>query len=532
MKILKLMNEKNENIGFYFTISFISYLFLILTNNISAIPSEFYSNITKFAIVTCFDFLLNFCLIFFTMSIHKFCVYIYFTIISIIGCVNYWTMAITNKRFSLSDIFLAKTAFANVAEISITPSEILYFLFLLILIFFLFRSVKKYKKKENTKNYRILMSIIMCIFSICIIYEFRTDEFMSYQIGNSTGLFSETSYIFTSFEYLKKPNNFKKNMEIIKEKETETLKSNREKAPVVIQIMSEALADFKNVDYMPFTRSIESGTAIPDIWGNKTVTSELESLTGISSNVLGIDGTRIYDSMLNENMDSTVSQLEANGYKTIGLHPYLPESYQREKKWETLGFDETYFMNDFDNPKHVRSYISDQSFFEKIEELVEKNNESPLYIFGVSMQNHAGFTNKDLKSEVNFGGEELNQYITLQNITDAAFKNFIEKMEKEDREVIVLYYGDHQPMLGEEDYNILNVDSKYAVPYVMWSNKRDLKTFDQISMSYLPALLLENSNNNMNGWFKNLDKLMNNNSVIDHNSLYKSWCYYQIKKRG
>lgn len=530
MKILKLINEKNENLTFYFFLSVISYIFIILTNNITVIPTEVNTMFIVGIIITIFDFLLNYCFIFITMSIHKKLTYCYLGFLSILGCINYWTMEITKKRFSINDIFLAKTAFANVAEISLSISQILYFVFLLIIIFFIFYFVKKYKVKSNTKNYRILMSILLFLCSCGIFYQFRTDEFMSYQIGNSKGLFSETSYFVTSFDYLKKPQNYEKNMEEIQEKETEITSVTKEKTPVIIQIMSEALADFENVDYMPFTRSIKSGTAIPDIWGNKTVVSELESLTGISSNILGIDGTRIYDSMLNTNMDSIVSQLKTNGYKTIGVHPYLSNSYQREDKWNILGFDETYFMSDFENSENVRSYISDQSFFEKIEELVNKNTDIPLYIYGISMQNHAGFTNKELKSEVNVGGEELNQYITLQNITDKAFQSFIEKMEEEDREVIILYYGDHQPMLGDNDYNILDVESKYAVPYVLWSNKRELKTFENISMVYLPALLLENTNNDRNGWFTNLDKLMNENPILSENELYHSWCYYQLKK--
>ena len=530
MNILKSMSEKNENLKFYFFLSFFSYIFLILTNNISVILSEMDLMIWVAMLITFFDFLLNFCLIFLTMSIHKTLTYGYLGFLSIIGCVNYWTMVITKKRFSIIDVFLAKNAFDNVADVSITLPKIMYFIFLLVFIFFMFHFLRRYEVKSNTKSYRIVMSIVMCIVLSCIIPQFRGDGFMAYQIGNSKGLFSETSYLITSFEYLKKPQNYEKNVEKIQEKEKDTTTVSEEKTPIVIQIMSEALADFENVDYMPYTRSIKSGTAIPDIWGNKTVVSELESLTGISSTTLGVDGTRIYDSMLNENMDSVISQLKENGYKTIGVHPYLPNSYQREERWNTLGFDETYFMNDFENPERIRSYISDQSFFEKIEELVDENKDTPLYIYGISMQNHAGFTSTELENEVNIGGQELNQYITLQNITDKAFQSFIEKMEKEDREVVILYYGDHQPMLDDSDYNILNVESKYAVPYVLWSNKRELKTYENISMSYLSALLLENTNNNRNGWFTNLDTLMNENPIIGDNELYKSWCYYQLKK--
>ena len=76
----------------------------------------------------------------------------------------------------------------------------------------------------------------------------------------------------------------------------------------------------------------------------------------------------------------------------------------------------------------------------------------------------------------------------------------------------------------------LKVKNKYETPYVLWSNKRLLKNPKNTKMCYLPTLLLENANISENAWFDNLKELKNTKSNLSKNELYKSWCYYQLKK--
>ena len=534
MKIFKEINniltEKNKNIKFCLILSILTYIYLLCANNILEIYSEIIRDVNRTILISSLDILLNFCLIFIMILINKKAIYIYLSFLSIIGSVNYWVLSITNKRFSFTDIFLIKAATNNLTEIHVTLKQITYFICLIIFMIFIFIYIYHFQLSKNTNKYRIFMVTFLFIICCSIVYQVRTDNFWSYQINTSKYLYSEPYYIIEEFSYLKKPENYETNLKKIKKlEETDNTKSEKS-SPVIIQIMSEALADFDSVDYMSYTRSLKTGMVKTNIWGNKTIVSELESLTGISTNVLGVDGTRIYNSKLNRNMDSIPSILNKNGYKTIGVHPYLSSSYNRNSTWDTFGFDETYFSNTFKNPSSVRGFISDQEFFDKIIDLVDKNKNTPLYIYGVSMQNHAGFNDKDFKETVSIGSKELNQYISLENITDNAFKNFIEKLKKENREVILLYYGDHQPMLSDNDYTQLKVKNKYETPYVLWSNKRLLKNPKNTKMCYLPTLLLENANISENAWFDNLKELKNTKSNLSKNELYKSWCYYQLKK--
>ena len=524
------MSKSEHNFVFTLKLSILLYIFLFLSTNVLYLREEIGMNISRFVLISVIDLILNICITFLLTSFNKIVIYIYSVFISLIGFINYWTVSITNKRFALNDIFLAKAAMNNLTEIHIKFLQIVYFIVLILLSTLICYFIHKYDYKKMSIKATIFRIVFSFGLIVYVIFQLRSSSFLSYQIKNSKYLYSETVYMVESFNYLKQPDNYNENLKIIKEKENKKIETTKNGSPIIIQVMSEALADFDNVEYMPYTRTIESGRVKTNIWGNKTVVSELESLTGISTDVLKTDGTNIYNSRLNTNMDSTISILKKNGYKTVGIHPYTSTSYDRGSKWETLGFDEVEFFDSFKNSTYVRDYISDQSFFNQILKTVNENQDTPLYIYGITIQNHAGFNDENFKNTEKLGSQELSQYLSLQNITDNAFKDFVEELKKQDREVILLYYGDHQPMLGDSDYKILNVKDKYEVPYVLWSNKRKLDTPKNTRMCYLPTLLLKSANIPLDSWFDNLDKLSNNDSDLTTDKLYSSWCYYQLKK--
>ena len=90
---------------------------------------------------------------------------------------------------------------------------------------------------------------------------------------------------------------------------------------------------------------------------------------------------------------SLVSELKGRGYECLAMHPYYESGWMRNTVWPGLGFDECLFLDDFPRENLVRSFVSDQEMFEKIVERYEtRDPEKPLFIWGVTMQNHGGYT--------------------------------------------------------------------------------------------------------------------------------------------
>ena len=171
--------------------------------------------------------------------------------------------------------------------------------------------------------------------------------------------------------------------------------------------MNEAFSDLSvngdietNNDPLEFTKKImnesKSGYVYSSVWGNNTVSSEVECLTGIPT-LFTTKGARIFQLYMNKNMPSLARVFDDYGYDTYGIHPYDGDGYHRRSSWETLGFENQLFIEDFVNPRLIRGYVSDKSNYEKIIEIDEKN-EKPIFIFNVTMQNHGGYLeNLELK---------------------------------------------------------------------------------------------------------------------------------------
>lgn len=47
------------------------------------------------------------------------------------------------------------------------------------------------------------------------------------------------------------------------------------------------------------------------------------------------------------------------------MHPYYDTGWSRNIVYPNMGFDETHFIDDFDQTKILRDYITDQELYEK-----------------------------------------------------------------------------------------------------------------------------------------------------------------------
>lgn len=139
--------------------------------------------------------------------------------------------------------------------------------------------------------------------------------------------------------------------------------------PNIIVVMNESFSDLRDVgdfttneEFTPFIDGIRedypSGTLYSSVFGNNTCSSEYEFLTGVPT-AFAEKGSIMYQQYLKEGAPSLVSLLEAQNFRTVGIHPYRRNSYNRANAWEAFGFDETHFDEAFTSAWKVRKYISD-----------------------------------------------------------------------------------------------------------------------------------------------------------------------------
>ena len=345
----------------------------------------------------------------------------------------------------------------------------------------------------------------------------------------------------------------------------------------VIVIMNESLTDYSLIgtphfeDPLPYIHSLVDsrkafeGKLAVSVFGGGTATTEYEFLTGNSAAFLpeGVSPYLQYVNGMTENMASELQQL---GYSTTAIHPYYSEEWNRSQVYRFFSFDRFISGEDFgnavitngmkataqiddivisfgDGPKYVRGLISDQTSFDRV---IQENGDKS-YIFNVTMQNHGGydykeddFTSKeyvtknvrkdwtgqhtmnsiadgDVEDEV----AKVNQYLTCTNLSDQAFKDLIEELEKSDQKTIVLMFGDHQPgVLISEHYVDVeeDVDPDYTVPYILWANYDiEFDAPEVISPNYLSAVLKKNAGLGLTAWDRFRLEMMEEYPVVTAN---------------
>ncbi len=300
------------------------------------------------------------------------------------------------------------------------------------------------------------------------------------------------------------------------------------KKPHVIVIMNETFSDVHNiasylgkpmntdVPVMPYFDSLSNdapniikGHAIASVYGGNTANSEFEFLTGMSMAFLP-RSTVAYNFYLNQgNAFSIVDCFEAAGYKTVGMHPEDRTNWKRNSIYSYYGFDETYFKDNFgdlsEETDWFRGHVSDMAVYNKIIELYEGlGEEESLFTFAVTMQNHGGYTTSWFEPTVHLtdvNKPKIDEYLSAINNSDTALQYLINYFEAQDEEVIICFYGDHQPSISyigsgffglTDDSSEAERLSQYVVPYLFWSNTEinsDVK--DITSLNFLSGYLLE-----------------------------------------
>lgn len=293
--------------------------------------------------------------------------------------------------------------------------------------------------------------------------------------------------------------------------------------PDIIAVMSESFSDSRELGgfetdesfldfFDAFADESIHGHVYSSVIGGNTANSEFEFLTGDTMAFLP-SGSVAYQTYINYPTGSLVSTLKAQGYSALSFHPYWKSGWNRTAVYERFGFDESVWLDDYTGYDRLRGYPTDEWNYERLIELYEAADEArapgeSLFIFNITMQNHGGYTSKNVESEVHVSGREgefpvTEQYLTLIRLTDVETREFIDYLRALEREVVVLFFGDHQPKLEKGFYDLVyghdsgelqlsEFERQYITPFYIWSNKGlEARNEGYTSINYLSQLLLE-----------------------------------------
>ena len=498
----------------------------------------------------------------------------------IIGVSNHFVAEFRNTPILPSDLRSFKTA-ASVAgnfTYNFLDYKIIvpFIVLLLVLVISIFN--KNYTWKNSLKRNLALVAVFLVVGTTSAVTVYKTDFLKN--IGLTVNLWEQNvgyrengffaSFINNSkFLIVEKPENYDPNTigqtvlaSSDSDKTMEVFSNNvttQSKKPNIIAIMNESfgdpsvIADFKtNEDYMPFIRNMSEntikGNMLVSVFGGNTCNSEFEFLTGNSMAFLPA-GSIPYQQYVTKPMGNLTSILNEQGYESTAIHPYPGTGWNRNTVYKDFGFSEFYDSEDFVDPSYYRCYISDESSYDKIKEVLEdKSDDKPKFIFNVTIQNHGGYNfgedvfESDVKITDMKNTNQANQFLRLAKRSDEAFKNLLTYLQGIDEPTIVVFFGDHMPPIEQKFYeeiytrrgtslfsldNLEDLQTKFTVPFRIWANydieEQDLGT---ISANYLSSILLNTANLEMSDYNKFLLKLreeipaMNVNGYIGADGKY------------
>ncbi len=325
--------------------------------------------------------------------------------------------------------------------------------------------------------------------------------------------------------------------------------NSEEDLPHIIMVMNESFADLRvwgdlrlNEECMPFFNSLEENTVRgyvnASVLGGGTANTEFEVLTGASMGLLP-PYYYPYQQCIKEGTRSMVSVLEREGYKTYSMHPESRDNWNREKVYEYMGFDYSLWREDFPDSEVIHAGVSDRATYDKIIEIFEnRKSDEKLFIYDVTMQNHAGYTHLELEKNIyapDLNFRDLDMYLNLVKISDDAFRDLIGYFEKCEEKVIVCMFGDHQPAFDSTlTYDVVCADTEgldaadvlmnqYKTPFVIWTNYDTASEEDlDISMNYLGAMVLEQAGIRSEPLFNYLNTLRRQWPIITVNGICDS----------
>lgn len=317
------------------------------------------------------------------------------------------------------------------------------------------------------------------------------------------------------------------------------------KQPHIIVIMDEAFADMSyigelsvNQEYMPFVKSLQgsentvSGRMHVSVLGGNTANTEFEFLTGNTMAFMP-PGSIPYQQYIHGEQPSLAGLLKQAGYTTVAMHPYYPGGWSRDKVYPWFGFDSVRFIEDYEDAEYIRKYVSDAADFERlILEYENREEGKPVFLFNVTMQNHSGYGGEYDNFEPHIKAEGIHSaavsnYLSLISLTDQALSDLVAYFEQEEEEVLLVFFGDHQPndTVAAPIWKKNKVDSKnlnreqealrYEVPFLIWANydieeKKDMET----SANFLALEVLNQCGVQKNGYYRYLEELREQYPVI------------------
>lgn len=299
----------------------------------------------------------------------------------------------------------------------------------------------------------------------------------------------------------------------------------------VIYILSESLADPERLSQVTVSQNVlpkiqsimkqtTSGLMKSDHYGGGTANIEFQVYSGLPFYNYNSSISAVYlDIAPTMKKFPSISDLYQPANR-IAIHPYFDTSYNRNLIYEQLGFDQFWTLNSTKNPIEVTpedykgNFVSDEKTYNLILDNIATGHNQ--FISAMTMQNHVEWNSLEPETITAFGNNfteeenaNLTSYVRLLSYTDTATAQFLERLKAIDKDITVVFYGDHLPGLYPESTFDADPSLQYKTDYFIWSNyDTEMKHYPLVNSSDLTALMFESTQSKVTPYYALLTEVL------------------------
>ncbi len=422
--------------------------------------------------------------------------------------INYIVRVVRGSTITASDIFAIQTALSVSKNIrpNFDTKFIIGVVFALTIVLTLIIFRKKFIEEKEKWSIRVIKIIIgvMALFGFSVAYSSHSLWDMNHNYrwkGTPIALIR----MFYDLQVVPPENYDKKETNKLLEAYETSNNSGAKDNPNIIVIINESFCDYYNLYKEGYADPIEyftnlsksenviSGVMYTSTFGGETANVEYEFLTQNSLRVLPM-GSYVFQQYITKPIKSSLVQiLEDNGYKTSAIHPWEEYAYSRNKIYRFFGFDSIKFKNDIDSleKNFNNEFYSDRSTYKELmKQINNKKDNEKIFEYVLTVQNHTGYWNTD-PNQIKYSDDNTqNVYMQLLHESTDALKEVVEELKQKDEKYILLFFGDHQPSIGENGNIEERPIENYELPFLIWANydieeEYDIKTSTVFMQNYL-----------------------------------------------
>lgn len=265
-----------------------------------------------------------------------------------------------------------------------------------------------------------------------------------------------------------------------------------------------------------------SGLMISSGLGGGTANMEYMTLTGLPVSNFSPTIATPYTQVV----PGSEQTLTINGYfkKSTAIHPYNGSFYSRKVVYQKFGFQRFMYLGSKYKIKHkmkigTNPYLSDETAYQNTLDVINsyKNGQ---FINLVTMQNHLPYSDYyDNSGDYQVSGDmddgekyNISNYSAGLSYTDKAVQKFIEQIDKINKPITLVFYGDHLPgIYSNIDGNSLEARETdyfiYSNEYARQHGAKDLKHVKYVSPIDFIALTAEQTNSKVSPYYALLTEI-------------------------